>query len=693
MAEKILITSALPYANGSIHIGHLVEYIQTDIYVRFLRSCGRDVIYLCADDTHGTPIEVNAARQGVSPESFVQRFWEEHRRDFADFHIGFDEFWSTHSDENRHYAELIYGRLREAGEIDRKEIEQFYCEKDRRFLPDRFIRGTCPNCKAENQYGDVCEVCGKTHEPTELIDPTCALCGSPPVRRKSAHLFFRLSKHQDELLERIRRPGFLHPAVSNQLQQFAREGLSDWDISRDGPYFGFPIPGEQDKFFYVWLDAPIGYISTTERWAKRTGKAKDALDYWAEDASSEIVHFIGKDIVYFHALFWPAVLRTARFKRPSRIIVHGHLTVNHQKMSKSRGTMVPARRYLDLLDPTYLRFFYAANLGPGPEDFDLSLEDFRLRVNGELVNNLGNLVNRSLSMLSARLGGKLSDRTDGPGAERVRAALAKVPEVRSAFEQLDFRQAIRMVVEIGQSANQFLQERAPWKTEKSDPEAARADLTDAAEIAYLIGGLLQPVVPKLSEKLFEQLGAPPLTFEMLEKATYPLLDRARPLGTPAPLVARLDAARVGELVPPVEGAAEAAPPGAKKKAPAAAAKKAEKVEQPEAAVPGQIEYGDFEKVVLRVGKVEAAERIPKADKLLKLTVDVGEGGPRTIAAGIAEAYLPEQLVGRNVVVLVNLKPRKLRGIESQGMLLAAGPGGKEISLLDPGAMPPGTEVK
>ncbi|GHG73103.1 methionine--tRNA ligase [Comamonas sp. JC664] len=698
MAERILVTSALPYANGPVHIGHAVEYVQTDIYVRFLRSCGRDVVYFCADDTHGTPIELNAAKQGLKPEEFIARFHDEHQRDFRDLDIRFDCFHSTNSPENRQYAELIYGRLKEKGDIERRNIEQTYCEKDRRFLPDRFIKGTCPNCKAADQYGDACEKCGKAYAPTDLVDARCALCGTPPVRKHSEHLFFKLSRHADFLQDVLRKPGFLHPGLATQLQGFFEKGLADWDISRDGPYFGFAIPGETDKYFYVWLDAPIGYIATTEKWAKETGKAKSALDYWAADADTRIIHFIGKDIVYFHALFWPAVLNVAGFHIPSEIKVHGHLTVNGEKMSKSRGTMVPVRDYLDQLDPSYLRYFYAANLGPGVEDLDLNLKDFRQRVNGELVNNVGNLANRALSLLAGPLEKRLAPgRAEGPGRELVEAALARVPEVRDAFEKLEYRSAIRVITEIASAANGFLQTAAPWAQVKKDAEVARADLSDAADVAYLLGALLAPVTPRLSEKLFAQLGAEPLTFQALEGAKYPLLDRSRPIGTPEPLLPRLEEERVNAIIKLPEGAAPQAAEARPAKAAKAEKKPAESAPAPApaaaAAAPGEIEYDDFAKVELKAGKVLAAEKVPKADKLIKLTIDLGEGSPRTIVSGIAEAFAPEALTGRNVVVVANLKPRKLKGIESRGMVLTAGPGGKDLSLLDPGDVAPGSEVK
>ncbi|XXF75706.1 methionine--tRNA ligase [Myxococcaceae bacterium GXIMD 01537] len=700
MAEKILVTSALPYANGPLHLGHLVEYVQTDIYVRFLRSSGKDVVYFCADDTHGTPIEINAAKQGLKPEQFIARWHEEHQKDFQDFGVSVDYFHSTNSPENKQYAEYIYGKLKDAGDIDRRDVEQFYCEVDKRFLPDRFIKGTCPNCKAADQYGDACEKCGKAYSPTDLVEPKCALCGTPPVRKSSVHLFFRLSRHADFLLDLLKnKPGFIHPGLATQLQGFFEKGLADWDISRDGPYFGFAIPGETDKYFYVWLDAPIGYIATTEKWAKETGKAKSALDYWGADSQARIIHFIGKDIVYFHALFWPAVLKVAGLRAPEALKIHGHLTVNGEKMSKSRGTLIPARAYLEQLDPSYLRYFYAATLGAGVEDLDLSLKDFRLRVNGELVNNVGNLANRSLSMLAGPLDKRLAPGGEGAGKALVEAALRRVPEVREAFEKLEFRAAIKVITEIAQEANGFLQAQAPWAKVKTDPEAARAILSDAADVVYLLGALLSPVIPRFTDKLFAQLSAPPLTFAALEKAGYPLLDRSRPLGTPEPLLPRLEEERVNAILGPAAAPAEAPKKdeGKKAKAEKAEKKAAEPAAAPQtaAAAPagGEIEYGDFAKVTLKVGRVLKAERVQGADKLLKLTVDVGEESPRTIGAGIALSYAPEQVEGRRVVVVANLKPRKIRGIESRGMLLAAGADEKSLSLVDPGDLPPGSEVK
>ncbi len=666
MASKTLVTCALPYANGPIHLGHMVEHIQTDIFVRFLRSKGEQVVFLCADDTHGTAIEISAQKQGVTPEAFINQVSEEHQAVFRDFQVSFDHYSSTNSAENKHFAELIYNRAKEAGFITKRDVEQAFDEASNRFLSDRFIKGECPNCGAKDQYGDACEKCNATYGPKELKNPYSVISGKAPVWKSSPHLFFTLSKHEEFLQAQLAKPGFMHPGLATQLQQFFKKGLADWDISRDGPYFGFAIPGETNKFFYVWLDAPIGYISTAEQWAHKTGLAKGALDYWAKDADARIVHVIGKDIVYFHCLFWPSVLEVAQFKVPERVHIHGHLTVNGEKMSKSRGTFINARPYLELLDPNYLRFYYASLLGPGPEDLDFNLTEFRQRVNAELVNNLGNLANRTLSLLAK--GKTLAPANEAVGGQLVRDALAKVKDIAAAFEAFDHRAAIKLILEIGYSANQFLAKAEPWKMVKTDPEAARTVLSEAAEIVYLLTALLEPVVPQLAQKLAVQLNRQPLTFNALQSANYPLLERDNPLGEPSPLINRIEEATVANLVT---------------------------VPVPETVTPttSEIEYADFAKVELRAGKVLTAEKVPKADKLLKLSVDLGESAPRTIVSGIAEAYAAEQLVGRNVVVVANLKPRPLRGIESRGMILTAGKGGKDLVLLDPGDVPPGSEVK
>jgi methionyl-tRNA synthetase len=680
MSPRTLVTCALPYANGPVHLGHLVEHIQTDIYVRALRSTGADVIFLCADDTHGAPIELNAQKQGLTPEAFVAKWFDEHTSVFRDFHISHDHYGSTNSPENQHYANLIYGRAKQAGSIGKKEIEQPYDAKAGRWLSDRFIRGTCPNCGSKDQYGDACEVCNAAYTPRELKDARSAISGEPLEWRKSSHAFFLLSKHIDFLKQTIGDPAFMNPGPAAQLGQFFEKGLADWDITRDGPYFGFPIPGETNQYFYVWLDAPIGYVAATEQWAKKTGKAAGALDFWDETKDTRIVHTIGKDIVYFHCLFWPAVLKVAQLKRPARVHIHGHLTVNGEKMSKSRGTFINARPYLDLLDPNYLRFYYASLLGNGPEDIDLSLKEFRERTNAELVNNLGNLANRTLTLLVKEFGGTLAPAAPGLGKSLVDGALVKVPAIREAFLTFDSRAAVKHVLEIGYAANQFLTTHEPWKTLKVPErrEAAHQALSEAAEIVFLLTALLEPIVPQLAAKLAAQLGRTGLTFKALETAVYPLLDRAQRLGDPSPLINRLEAEQVDTLIVT---------------APVEQKKPAKKEATPTAAPPSEIDFADFTKVSFRAGKVLACEKVPMADKLLKLSVDLGEGTPRTIVSGIAEAYAPEAVVGKNVVVVANLKPRPLKGIESRGMILTAGKGGKDLVLLDPGDVPPGAEVK
>ena len=502
-----------------------------------------------------------------------------------------------------------------------------------------------------------------------------------------------LSNHSDFLKETIANPKFMNQGPATQLQQFFEKGLSDWDITRDGPYFGFKIPGEENQYFYVWLDAPIGYIASTEQWAKKTGRAKSALEYWDESSDAEIIHVVGKDIVYFHCLFWPAVLKVAKLKRPQYVHIHGHLTVNGEKMSKSRGTFINARTFLDVLDPSYLRFYYAALLGSGPEDLDFDLTTFRDRVDSGLVNNLGNLANRTLSLLARpELGKKLSTTKTEAGEKLVTDALARVNEIRDAFGRFDHRTAMKVILEIGESANKFLTENEPWKVLKKDVEAARLALTEAADIVYLLTALLDPIVPAVADKLAAQINRPKLTFKQLDGAKYPLLPRDTVIGDPSPLINRLDPEQIAKLIVP--GSTPGAAPAAAATAPAPAkGAEVKKVEAAPAGPPAEIEFGDFAKVSMRAGKVLAAEKVPKADKLIKLTVDLGEGTPRTIVSGIAEAYAPEALVGKNVVVVANLKPRALRGIESRGMILTAGSGGKDLVLLDPGPVPPGAEIR
>jgi len=658
----LLVTSALPYANGPVHLGHLVEHIQTNIWVRFQRMLGRDVLYVCAADTHGTPIEVNARKLGLEPADMVERFRREHERDFAGFDVAFDTYYTTNSPENRAFAERIYERLRAGGHVFEQPVEQFYCENDRRFLPDRFVKGACPSCGAADQYGDVCERCNKTYTPVELKDPYCTLCRRPPVRRESRHLFVRLSTFAPFLREFSAR---LQPEVRNYVTRWLDEGLKDWCISRDGPYFGFPIPGAPDKFFYVWLDAPVGYIASAAHACR--AKGLELNRYWPgtdgpAGGQAEIAHFIGKDIVYFHTLFWPAMLHAAGFALPQRVQVHGMLNLGGAKMSKSRGRMVSAREWLDALDPSYLRYYLAANLGPALDDIEFTTDELRNRVNSQLVNNVGNLVNRALAFCAKSLDARLGTPT------AVQQDLGAFPaRAKEAFAELNLREAVKQVESLSAFANEFMQAAAPWKTIRTDPARARSDVTLVANVAKVLATMLAPVVPRLSDEIFRQLGLAPQAWE--EGTRFDLHDHT--IGVPKPLLPPMDAAVVESLFAPKEDAKPAPVP-----------------------VAAEIAWDDFAKLDLRVGRVISAERVPKADKLLRLQVDVGEGEPRTIAAGIATAYAPEEMAGRHVVVVANLAPRVIRGVESRGMLLAASGGSKGLSLAEvPADVAPGTRVK
>jgi methionyl-tRNA synthetase len=720
MASRTLVTMALPYANGSIHLGHMVEAVQTDIYVRALKAAGRDVVWICASDTHGTPIEVNAAKAGVPPEQFVARFHAEHRRDYGDFHIRFDEFYTTHSPENERHARAIFEALREGGAIEKRSIEQLYCEIDQRFLPDRYVRGTCPKCGARDQYGDACENCGSTYEPTALIDPYCAICKDAgrgivtPVRRSSTHYFVRLSQYQDFLRAWTSEPGKLQPEVKRSIDGWLEEPLKDWDISRDAPYFGFKIPGEEAKYFYVWLDAPVGYLSSTEHWARAQTPPRDVWDWWGEHADAEIIHFIGKDIVYFHTLFWPAMLHAAKRNVPAHVHVHGMLTVEGAKMSKSRGTFINAREYLDAgLDPEWLRYFYASNLGPSPSDIDLSLNELRNRVNGELLANIGNLANRALSLLKKNFDGQYRDwlpALSDPWARLEPQLHQTAEQVQRAYEAVDSREAVQKILLLSSLGNSMMQESQPWKLLKEDPNRAQQYLTLAVHIARVCARLIAPVVPTYATGVAGQTGA------ALDAPRNEWL-KAR-VGDVKPLVrkiedadlARLASRFVTDLPADTDSTAPAKQsmrkPGTQEnignrgseRAAKADASKSESRKQkaesaPSPARQGEIDKDQFDAIDLRAGKILSAERIPKADKLLKLTVDLGEAAPRTILSGIAQHYAPEDLAGRVVAVVANLAPKELRGILSHGMILAAGGGARGLTVVElPGDVAPGSKV-
>ncbi|MBI2992574.1 MAG: methionine--tRNA ligase [Gammaproteobacteria bacterium] len=654
--RRLLVTSALPYANGPIHLGHLLEYVQTDVWVRFQRMRGHDVHYVCADDTHGTPVMLRAESEGIPPEALIERIYAEHRRDFADFHISVDNYHSTHSIENRQLSEEIYRRLKAGGHIVARTIRQAYDPVKHLFLPDRFIKGECPRCGAADQYGDACESCGATYSPTDLKNPVSVLSGAPPVERESEHLFFRLGDFEDGLRKwlfpDITDVRHVQAEAANKLDEWFAAGLRDWDISRDAPYFGFEIPDAPGKFFYVWLDAPIGYMASFSNHCAKTGLRFE--DFWAPGSAVELYHFIGKDILYFHALFWPAVLEGAGYRKPTSIFAHGFLTVNGEKMSKSRGTFITARSYLDHVgNPEYLRYYYAAKLNGTMEDVDLNLEDFVARVNSDLIGKYVNIASRAAGFISRQFGGQLAYAGDTkPLVAGAKVALAQVAE---HYESRDFGKAIRAAMEFADRINRAFDAAQPWELAK-DP-SKRTELQDICSRTLqgfkLLSVLLAPVLPALCGRAAREFFGLGKDFTWEDAVELPA--RVNPYSH---LMTRIDAKQVEVMV-------EANKAGARPQESAAF-----------------ISIDDFNKVDLRVARIVNAEHVDGADKLLKLTIDLGTE-TRTVFAGIKTAYAPEKLIGRLTAVVANLQPRKMRFGTSEGMVLAAGHGGTELFLLSP----------
>ena len=665
-SRRIIVTSALPYANGAIHIGHLVEYLQTDFWVRFQKMRGNNCVYVCADDTHGTPIMIRARQEGITPEALIARSHEEHTRDFHDFEVDFDNYYTTHSPENRAFCEAIYARMVETDSLSSRMLPQLYCEHDAMFLPDRFVKGTCPKCQAADQYGDSCDRCGATYATSDLTDARCSICSRTPVIRESEHLFFELEPYREYLREWL--PKHTARDVSNKLMEWFGEPLRGWDISRDAPYFGFEIPGHPDKFFYVWLDAPVGYMASLQNWCERNGQTFDA---WWNAADTEIYHFIGKDIVRFHCLFWPAMLKCGGYKRPDQVFVHGFLTVNGEKMSKSKGTFISARTYLDHLPPLYLRFYYACKLNGTTDDIDLNLEDFAGRVNSDLVGKITNLASRGAQMLHKNLEGRAGT-MDATGRALYETACTQAETIAHHYEQRDFSQVMVSIRELAESANRYFDAQAPWTLIKQDPEATRCVLTSILNIFRVLAIYLKPILPSYAadvEKLFGE-------------APYVWTDTARPfenrvLNPYAYLATRVDPKQVAAMV---EHSRPTSP------LPAAPA--------PCEPVKPEIDIDTFGKMDLRVARVVSAELVEGAEKLLKLQLDIGEARPRQVFAGIRKVYDPAKLVGRRLVMVANLAPRKMRFGISEGMVLAAGnpDGGLFVVSPDEGAAP-GATVK
>ena len=711
MKRKILVTSALPYANGSIHLGHLVEYIQTDIWVRFQKMRGHDCWYVCADDTHGTPIMLRAEKEGVTPEQLIERVYGEHTRDFAGFLVGFDNYYSTNTPETRRCAEDIYGKLKAAGLIEVRSIEQFYDPVKSMFLPDRFIKGECPKCGAKDQYGDNCEVCGAAYTPNDLKDPYSAVSGAKPEMRTSDHYFFKLSdpRCQDFLRRWTRQEGRLQTEASNKMQEWlGAEGenkLTDWDISRDAPYFGFEIPDAPGKYFYVWLDAPIGYMGSFANLCAKKGL--DFNEYWGKDSKAELYHFIGKDILYFHALFWPAELEQAGFRTPTKVFAHGFLTVDGQKMSKSRGTFITAESYLKQgLNPEWLRYYFAAKLTNTLEDIDLSLPDFIARVNSDLVGKYVNIASRSAGFISKRFNGQLTVANEAlaPYAT-IRAA---APRITEYYENREFGRALREIMALADGVNQYVDTVKPWELAKQEGKDAElhAACTNALNLFRLLTVLLKPVLPVLADKVATFLNVAPFAWDDVNA----VLAAGHTIQPYEHLMTRIDPKLVDALVdankeslaPAVAPAAATTPAKAAEKGSEHSqqrhAEKQQKEAQAAVAEAGpHISIDDFMKVDLRIAKIVDASHVEGADKLIRLQLDIGEEKPRQVFAGIKSAYDPAALVGRLTVMVANLAPRKMKFGMSEGMVLAASDsegktGGLYILSPDAGAQP-GMRVK
>ncbi len=706
--RKIVVTSALPYANGDIHIGHLVEYLQTDFWVRFQKLRGNDCVYVCADDTHGTPVMIRARKEGIMPEELIARMHAIHLKDFTDFQISFDNYYSTNSPENKEFSERFFAAMEKSGGITARTSPQLYCEKCGMFLPDRFVKGTCPKCGAEGQYGDSCDKCGSTYGAEELGSPKCTTCGGTPVVKDSEHLYFELEPQHEYLEKWI--PGHTTSDVSNKLLEWFKEPLRGWCISRDAPYFGFEIPGHKGKFFYVWVDAPIGYLASLKNWCGRNGQKFE--DWWTQGRDScfvvrdsggdapatkvEHYHFIGKDIIRFHCLFWPGMLHVAGFEQPDKIFVHGFLTVNGEKMSKSKGTFVNARTYLDHLPPEALRYYYAAKLGPTTDDMDLNLDDFVQRVNSDLVGKVTNIASRSAQMLQKKLGGTLATLA---GHDEELALLKRLREggetVARHYEERRFSQAVVEICRLADAANEYFDRREPWKSVKSDPEAARVTLTAALNAFRILAIYLKPILPVYADKAMKLFGESEWTWDSAQTSVEGVA-----IGEYEYLASRIEKAQVDAMVaaaaekPAETGEVAHESRASKNKGAAAADHEPRTTSHEAAALKPEVAFPDFEKLDLRIGVVESCETVPKSSKLLKFVLDAGALGKRTIFSGIRAAYPePEKLVGKEVVFVANLAPRKMSVGVSEGMILFAGEPGKCGGALSPSSPAgPGTEV-
>ena len=681
--RKILVTSALPYANGDIHIGHLLEYVQTDIWVRFQKSRGHQCIYVCADDTHGTPVMLRAQKEGKTPEEFIQESHAAHEKDFADALVGFDNYYTTHSEESKDLTQDIYLKLKEKGHISSKTINQLYDPEKKMFLPDRFVKGTCPKCGSEDQYGDNCDNCGATYTPAELKNPKSAVSGATPITKESEHFFFDLKEFEGFLREWLStgtREGVPH--VQAEVQNKMNEWLDDlrkWDISRDAPYFGWEIPGEEGKYFYVWLDAPIGYMASF----KNLCSTRDDLnfeDFWGKDSDAEVYHFIGKDIIYFHTLFWPSVLNGAGYRTPSAVWAHGFVTVNGNKMSKSKGTFIKARTYLEHFRPEFLRYYYAAKLSSRIDDFDLNLEDFVQRVNSDLVGKLVNIASRCAGFITKQFNGTLSNDIIEP--ELLNEFTGASEELAQHYENREFGRAIKHIMTLADKANAYIANEEPWKLAKNDDTKERAHQVCSLGINMfkVLSTYLAPVLPELAGKVQDFLKVDSLNWASAQDVLT-----GHEINKFKPMMQRIDMKQVEAMIEDSKEDLQEETQLDEKQA------GEPQLDDP---IKDEIEFGDFDKIDLRIAKIAKAEHVEGADKLLKLQLDLGKGVTKQVFAGIKSAYNPEDLEGKLTVMVANLAPRKMRFGMSEGMVLAAGPGGKDLWIMNPdeGAQP-GMRVK
>lgn len=670
--RKILVTSALPYANGPIHLGHMVEYIQTDIWARFQRLRGHECIYVCADDAHGTPIMLRAQQEGIEPQELIDKMHIEHSSDFADFNISFDNFYSTHSDENKQFSEQIYLAAKAGGHISTKTIKQAYDPEANMFLPDRFIKGECPKCGTPDQYGDNCESCGATYSTTEVKNPYSVITGATPIEKDSEHYFFKVSDFADFLKDWVN-SGSVQKEIANKMNEWLEGGLNDWDISRDAPYWGFKIPDTDDKYFYVWLDAPIGYLASFKNYCNKNGLDFD--EYWKSDSTTEVYHFIGKDIAYFHTLFWPAVLKSAGFRLPTGVFCHGFLNVNGQKMSKSRGTFIQARVFLEHLPAEPLRYYYAAKLSNTVDDIDLNLEDFQQRINSDLVGKVVNIASRCAGFISKKFEGKLSDKL--PDTALYQQFTDASEEIAQAYEERRYSKAMRLIMTLADLANQYVDEKQPWVLIKdNDRQKEVQDIcTQGLNMFRVLMTYLKPVLPDLALKSELFLNAGEFKWQSMDA---PLL--SHDINKFKPLMTRIETDKVEAMLEAnKEKLTEAAALADKATAQSDSSSSNELLSDP---ISKTIEYDDFAKIDLRVVKIINAEHVKGADKLLQLTLDLG-GEERNVFAGIKSAYAPEDLIGKMTVMVANLAPRKMRFGVSEGMVLAAGPGGEDLFILNP----------